>query len=47
MFNVLIITNIVFNVFFGLTCGFVVTQFIKNRKALNQSNGSIKPGTKK
>lgn len=49
MFNFLVITNIVFNIFFGLVCGFIVAQFIKNRKKLNSSrsnNVNIKPKQK-
>lgn len=40
MFNVLIITNIIFNIFFGLVCGFIVAQFIKNRKKLNSARSN-------
>lgn len=35
MLNVLIISNTIFNIFFGLTCGFIVLQFVKNHKKLN------------
>ena len=43
MLNVLIITNTIFNVFFGLTCGFIVTQFIKNHNKLKKVNNAVKP----
>lgn len=46
MLNVLIITNTIFNIFFGMTCGFVAMQFIRNRKKLKQATEIKKPNVK-
>ena len=46
MLNVLIISNTIFNVFFGMVCSFVAIQFIKNRKKLKQSAEMQKPNVK-
>lgn len=46
MLNVLIISNTIFNIFFGLTCAFVALQFIKNRKKLKQATDIKKPVVK-
>lgn len=43
MLNVLIISNTIFNVFFGMVCSFVAIQFIKNRKKLKQASEIQKP----
>ena len=36
MFVALVVTNLIFNIFFGLVCGFVAFNFIRNQKKLNQ-----------
>ena len=46
MLNVLIISNTIFNIFFGMTCGFVAMQFIRNRKKLKQATEIKKPVVK-
>lgn len=46
MLNVLIISNTIFNVFFGMVCSFVAIQFIKNRKKLKQATEIKKPNVK-
>lgn len=46
MLNVLIISNTIFNIFFGMTCGFVAIQFIRNRKKLKQATEIQKPNVK-
>lgn len=43
MLNVLIISNTIFNVFFGMVCSFVAIQFIRNRKKLKQVAELQKP----
>jgi len=44
MINFLIVTNIIFNLLFGLVCFFISFQFIKNHKKLasTQTTGSNK-----
>jgi uncharacterized membrane protein YfcA len=46
MLNVLIISNTIFNVFFGMVCSFVAIQFIRNRKKLKQATEIKKPVVK-
>lgn len=36
--NILLITNTIFNAFFGLTCGLIGFTMIKNRRALKNAS---------
>ena len=42
MLNALIITNILFNSFFGIVCAFISYNFVKNQKKINKATAKPK-----